>query len=320
MAAPELQHHWIQQPLHHRCSNGLASHIDISLVAHLQPKMLQVLEMLEMLKRIPTLRMLETQWKPRTSSSRGLHWNFEQAEMVEEVFHRHAKTNAHPASLSPQERGHLGHLCCLSTTVHNKFWSKGLHKLLVGVDSSITGDSWDKCDLRQSDYSNTILFILKQQTDTVVRLTSLEKRNVCQSLAKNMSASGCFARLCARDELPHFSNPARTCCLWSQSFHAHQLTFADQTLQPMLDELQSLAESDSNAPSPGEIRGICLYAFAGSRTPKPASHTKHAGSIPCFNKVMTWSTRIFSRNHWKHFAGVTGHSFSWPFSLVTDII
>ena len=146
------------------------------------------------------------------------------------------------------------------------------------------------------------------------------KRNVCQSLAKNMSASGCFARLCARDELPHFSNPARTCCLWSQSFHAHQLTFADQTLQPMLDELQSLAESDSNAPSPGEIRGICLYAFAGSRTPKPASHTKHAGSIPCFNKVMTWSTRIFSRNHWKHFAGVTGHSFSWPFSLVTDII
>lgn len=74
----------------------------------------------------------------------------------------------------------------------------------------------------------------------------------------------------------------------------------DQTLQPMLDELQNLAESDSNAPSPGEIRRICLYAFAGSRTPKPASHAKHAGSIPCFNKVKTWSTRISGRNHCGH--------------------
>ena len=78
--------------------------------------------------------------------------------MVEEVFHRHAKTNAHPASLSPQERGHLGHFCCLSTPVHNAFCSKGLHKLLVGVDSRIIGDSWDKRDLRQSDYSNTMCY------------------------------------------------------------------------------------------------------------------------------------------------------------------
>ena len=189
-------------------------------------------------------------------SHRSMLWSFRVLKALVETLDQ-LKWRKKSATYSPEEMAVLqeGHWVTWSWQLL-LFGKRNsvLHKLLVRVDSGIVRNGWNESDL-------------SHQTNT---RNDRKPKSCYFRLALSTSASGCFAMLWERDEDPHFSNPARTWSLracWRVTMQRFTKTCNQSWI---LDEWQSLAESDSNAPSQGGIHQTCWSLFVGSRRPRPA--------------------------------------------------